>query len=95
MLFKVEEETKEKFDAFAKEIGISSSGLLNIFVKRVADEQRIPFVVTTTSNDKKMADNILSHYDLSNIQPLPVNEEGFLDPKLATNEADLDWLLNG
>ncbi|MFJ6990393.1 type II toxin-antitoxin system RelB/DinJ family antitoxin [Limosilactobacillus mucosae] len=45
MNFKTDSESKKQFDEVAQELGMSSSTLLNIFVKRVAKEKAIPFRV--------------------------------------------------
>jgi len=44
---RLDEETKNAFDAFCSEIGISMSTAFNIFAKTVVREQRIPFILTT------------------------------------------------
>ena len=45
MNFKTDSESKKQFDEVAQELGMSSSALLNVFVKRVAKEKAIPFRV--------------------------------------------------
>ena len=40
-------ETKDAFDKFCHEIGLSTSAAFNIFAKAVVREQRIPFELTT------------------------------------------------
>lgn len=49
MNFKTDEKTKDEFNNVAKELGLTSSALLNIFVTRVAKEQAIPFKVEVVS----------------------------------------------
>ena len=49
MNFKTDAESKKQFDEVAQELGLSSSALLNIFVKRVAKEKAIPFRVAVVS----------------------------------------------
>lgn len=49
MNFKTDAESKKQFDEVAQELGLSSSALLNIFVKRVAKEKSIPFRVAVVS----------------------------------------------
>ena len=39
--------TKQAFDRFCSEIGISVSSAFNMFAKTVVREQRIPFEITT------------------------------------------------
>lgn len=58
---RMDEATKQAFDAFCEEIGLSMSAAFNIFAKTVVREQRIPFELTTeTPNDetKKAVENI-------------------------------------
>ncbi|CAM3146335.1 hypothetical protein FC47_GL001037 [Limosilactobacillus mucosae DSM 13345] len=49
MNFKTDAESKKQFDEVAQKLGLSSSALLNIFVKRVAKEKAIPFRVAVVS----------------------------------------------
>ena len=49
MNFKTDAESKKQFDEVAQELGLSSSALLNIFVKLVAKEKAIPFRVAVVS----------------------------------------------
>ena len=51
--------TKEAFDKFCDEIGLSVSAAFNIFAKTVVREQRIPFELTAEaqSGSKKNPDD--------------------------------------
>ena len=40
---RVSEEDKKKFDAFCNNVGLSTSSAVNLFVKAVVRERRIPF----------------------------------------------------
>lgn len=40
---RIDENLKKQFDAFCDELGLSMSVAINIFVKKVIREQRIPF----------------------------------------------------
>ncbi len=42
---RIETKDKERFDKFCKEVGLSTSSALNLFVKAVLRENRIPFDV--------------------------------------------------
>ena len=44
---RMDEATKNAFDKFCEEIGLSVSSAFNIFAKTVVREQRIPFELTT------------------------------------------------
>lgn len=44
---RMDTETKQAFDRFCSEIGLSVSAAFNIFAKTVVREQRIPFELTT------------------------------------------------
>ena len=44
---RMDESTKQAFDSFCSEIGLSVSSAFNIFAKTVVREQRIPFELTT------------------------------------------------
>jgi DNA-damage-inducible protein J len=49
---RMDEETKQAFDKFCSEIGISVSSAFYIFAKTVVREQRIPFEITTEVPNK-------------------------------------------
>ena len=44
---RMDEETKQAFDLFCSEIGLSVSAAFNIFAKTVVREQKIPFELST------------------------------------------------
>lgn len=44
---RMDENLKKQFDAFCSEIGMNMSTAINIFVKKVVREQRIPFEIKT------------------------------------------------
>ena len=43
--FRMDEEVKEEFDSFCGEVGISASGMFNMFARTVVREKRIPFEI--------------------------------------------------
>ena len=43
--FRMDEEIKEEFDSFCYEVGISASGMFNMFARTVVRERRIPFEI--------------------------------------------------
>jgi len=43
--FRMDEEVKEEFDTFCSEVGISASGMFNMFARTVVRERRIPFEI--------------------------------------------------
>ncbi|MDH4959312.1 type II toxin-antitoxin system RelB/DinJ family antitoxin [Ligilactobacillus salivarius] len=49
--FKADENIKKEFDRIAYDIGVSTSSLLNILVKRTVRENGIPFDVTANPRD--------------------------------------------
>lgn len=54
---RIDANDKKLFDAFCNSVGLTTSALLNVFVKKVIREQRIPFVVDNDPfyNEKNMA----------------------------------------
>ena len=53
---RMDDATKQQFDAFCSEVGLSVSAAFNLFAKRVIKEQRIPFEITTeVPNAKTLA----------------------------------------
>ena len=43
LTLKIDNETKKEFNEFCEEIGINMTTALNMFIKKVIREQRIPF----------------------------------------------------
>ncbi|MBR1672621.1 MAG: type II toxin-antitoxin system RelB/DinJ family antitoxin [Fretibacterium sp.] len=56
---RVEESDKRNFDAFCSAVGLNTSVAINLFVKAVLREGRIPFEV------------VLSHGALKSVEPAP------------------------
>ena len=53
---RMDDATKQQFDAFCSEVGLSVSAAFNLFAKRVIKEQRSPFEITTeVPNAKTLA----------------------------------------
>ena len=47
---RIDENLKQQFDKLCEELGLSMSTALNIFVKTVVREQRIPFEISLANN---------------------------------------------
>lgn len=45
---RIEESDKKAFDSFCSSVGITSSAAINMYVKTVLRENRIPFEITST-----------------------------------------------
>lgn len=52
---RMDEETKHSFDAFCTNIGLTASAAVNLFVKTVIREHRIPFEITDRPNGETIA----------------------------------------
>lgn len=44
---RIDEDVKRRFDEFCADVGMNASVAVNLFVKTVIREQRIPFQITT------------------------------------------------
>lgn len=55
MSVRMDEDLKRCFDAFCAEVGMNASVAVNLFVKTVVREQRIPFEITTLPNPETRA----------------------------------------
>lgn len=44
---RMEDDVKHQFDAFCEQVGMNASVAVNLFVKTVLREQRIPFSIST------------------------------------------------
>ena len=49
---RVDEKSKKAFDKFCTDIGMNTSVAINLFIKTVIRENRIPFELTLEKNDK-------------------------------------------
>lgn len=52
---RMDEDLKRRFDSFCAEVGMNASVAVNLFVKTVIREQRIPFEITTAPNQETQA----------------------------------------
>ena len=52
---RMDEDLKRRFDAFCAEVGLNASTAINLFVKTVVRESRIPFEITTLPNSETRA----------------------------------------
>lgn len=52
MTIRVDEELKKSFDVLCDEFGISNSAALNMFMKTVVRERRIPFEIRALNKDE-------------------------------------------
>ncbi|MCI9432355.1 MAG: type II toxin-antitoxin system RelB/DinJ family antitoxin [Oscillospiraceae bacterium] len=52
---RMDEDLKRRFDSFCAEVGMNASVAVNLFVKAVIREQRIPFEITTAPNQDTRA----------------------------------------
>lgn len=52
---RIDEDLKGRFDAFCAAVGMNASVAVNLFVKTVVREQRIPFEITTLPNAETRA----------------------------------------
>lgn len=52
---RMDEGLKSRFDAFCAAVGMNASVAVNLFVKTVVREQRIPFEITTIPNAETRA----------------------------------------
>lgn len=49
---RIDEKDKAKFDEFCDSVGLNTSIAINLFIKAVLREQRIPFSITTEAPSK-------------------------------------------
>ena len=49
---RIDEQSKKAFDKFCTEIGMNTSVAINLFIKAVIRENKIPFELTLEKNDK-------------------------------------------
>lgn len=61
---RMDSDTKQQLDAFCKEIGITVSGIFNIFAKTVVREQRIPFELTTENPNYDTLEALNEFYEM-------------------------------
>ncbi len=47
---RIDEFDKKEFDTFCDEVGLNTSAVINLFVKKVIRERRIPFEIALTED---------------------------------------------
>ena len=52
---RIDEDVKRQFDAFCAQVGMNASVAVNLFVKTVLREQRIPFEIRSAPNAETRA----------------------------------------
>lgn len=52
---RMDEEMKNEFDAFCADVGMNASVAINLFVKTVLREKRIPFEITNQPGKRALA----------------------------------------
>ena len=52
---RMDEDLKRRFDSFCAQVGMNASVAVNLFVKTVIREQRIPFEITAAPNQDTRA----------------------------------------
>lgn len=71
---RIEESSKKKFDDFCSKVGMNTSVAINLFIKAVVREQKIPFEITAIDeNDTFYSKENLEHLKKS-IEMLEKNE---------------------
>ena len=58
---RIDAEVKDEFDDFCREVGINASMAFNMFIRAVLREKRLPFDVTTESNNFRNENGIAVH----------------------------------
>ena len=62
---RMDEDLKRRFDSFCAEVGMNASVAVNLFVKTVIREQRIPFEITAAPNQDTRAASEETEKDLT------------------------------
>lgn len=63
---RMDEDIKRRFDSFCADVGMNASVAVNLFVKTVIREQRIPFEITALPNAETRAAIEETEKDLKN-----------------------------
>lgn len=79
--FKADENIKKEFDRIAYDIGVSTSSLLNILVKRTVRENGIPFDVTANPRDFVNSSKIVNVISSLYLSQKLTEIKGFFVPK--------------
>lgn len=58
---RMDEDLKRRFDAFCSDVGMNASVAVNLFVRAVVREQRIPFEITAKPFWSAENQNVLRH----------------------------------
>ena len=79
---RVDEKDKARFDAFCSNVGLNTSTAINLFVKAVLRENRIPFEITQTADPFFSENNIRylkDKLDALNASTLPLEEHDLIE----------------
>ena len=49
MTISIDNPTKERFTRFCEDVGLSASSVINVYIKTVVRENRIPFIIEGTN----------------------------------------------
>ena len=66
LTIKLDNETKKEFNEFCEEIGINMTTALNMFIKKVIREQRIPFELSLNKPNLETLQAIQESEDILN-----------------------------
>lgn len=66
LTIKLDNETKKEFNDFCEEIGINMTTALNMFIKKVIREQRIPFELSLSKPNLETLQAIQESEDILN-----------------------------
>ena len=49
MTISIDNSTKERFSHFCEDVGLSASSVINVYIKTIVRENRIPFIIEGTN----------------------------------------------
>ncbi|MDR0200243.1 MAG: type II toxin-antitoxin system RelB/DinJ family antitoxin [Streptococcaceae bacterium] len=57
IIFSEEEQIKKQFEEIAENLGLTTSALLHVYVRKVIETHAIPFTITTPTQARQTANN--------------------------------------
>ena len=86
---RIEEDVKKGFDNFCNDVGLNPSVAVNMFVRAVLRERRIPFEISTTEAFYNSAESLEALREANELLNNPAT------PRYKTVEAMRNSILNG
>jgi addiction module RelB/DinJ family antitoxin len=89
---RMDSEVKEQLDAFCSAVGMNTTAIINLFARKVIQEQRIPFEISTRpSAQASRAWGDYAEVGRYAVQETAGGGQGWSNPELIPQEGEASW----